>query len=140
MATVVAFAVILDDESRLLLCRRKKDSKWNLPGGKLNAKEAPWDAVVREVCEEVGLDIQVERLLGIYAVPKDDELVLTFACSSSAPTPHASGEIDAVEYFEFSRLPANLREHHAARALDALTSDYVILRDQPATPSAHPNP
>ena len=140
MATVVAFAVILDEASRRLLCRRKKDGMWNLPGGKLNAKEAPWDAVAREVREEVGLQIQVERLLGIYAVPQDDELVLTFVCTSPTSTPYALEEIDAVEYFEFWRLPDNLREHHAARALDALTNNCVILRDQPAAPSVRSNP
>lgn len=36
-----------------------------LPGGKVEQAEDPFDAVVREVAEETGLDSVVERLLGV---------------------------------------------------------------------------
>lgn len=53
---------------------------WNLPGGRVESNESPWDAVIREVTEEVGLLVRVERLLGIYAVPARADLVLNFLC------------------------------------------------------------
>ena len=66
MTSLCAFALIIDQQSRVLLCRRKKDRKWNLPGGHADPGEAPWDAVVREVREEVGVEVRVLGVRGLY--------------------------------------------------------------------------
>ncbi len=75
-----AFAVIFDDHDRVLLCHRRDIDAWNLPGGGVEQGETPWDATVREVREEVGVDAEVVRLTGLYWKPGSDELV-------RAPTP-----------------------------------------------------
>src|SRR6267378_7972806 len=54
-----AFAVIFDAEANVLLCHRTDRDAWNLPGGKVEAGEAPWEAAVREVHEEIGLHVRV---------------------------------------------------------------------------------
>lgn len=41
------------------------DAHWTLPGGQVEHTEDPIDAVVREVDEETGYDVRVDRLLGI---------------------------------------------------------------------------
>ena len=128
MPTVCAFALILDDQSRLLLCRRKKDGKWNLPGGHVESKEPPWETVVREVREEIGLDVRVERLLGVYSVPSQDDLVLTFVCVPTSSTVRASDEIDQIDWFEAGRLPSGMRARHAERAKDAYSKDTAVMR------------
>ena len=128
MSTLCAFALILDGESRLLLCRRNKDGKWNLPGGHVEAKEAPWDTVVREVREELGFEVRVERLLGVYSVPSQDDLVLTFICSPGSGDVRPSDEIDEVEWFEAGRLPTPMRERHHGRARDAFGDKSLVMR------------
>jgi len=63
---VIGFVTYAD---RLLLIRRAVQpakGKWALPGGYMDAGEMPEDALRRELCEEVGLDIRIERLLNIY--------------------------------------------------------------------------
>ncbi len=59
-----AFGILLDADGRVLLCHRRDVDLWNLPGGGLVPGEAPWDGVVREVAEETGLEVIVERLAG----------------------------------------------------------------------------
>jgi 8-oxo-dGTP diphosphatase len=65
---VAAYAVCLD-AGRLLLARfvgRHGDRHWMLPGGWIEHGEDPYHAVVREVAEETGYDVEVE-LLGIHS-------------------------------------------------------------------------
>ncbi|MGM1048125.1 MAG: NUDIX domain-containing protein [Bacillota bacterium] len=59
-------AVILDENSRILLVLRKKSPEagyWSLPGGKVEYMETVENAVIREIKEELGIDIEIERLL-----------------------------------------------------------------------------
>lgn len=58
-------AFILQDGKVLLLKRSKSEDPfpgyWELPGGKLEYGEAPEDGLKREVKEEAGIDVEVER-------------------------------------------------------------------------------
>ena len=65
-----ACAICVDAEGRVLLGRRAREPKkglWDLPGGFLDEGEAPLEALVRELKEETGLEIEPVRLLGVWA-------------------------------------------------------------------------
>ncbi|MEW2379134.1 NUDIX hydrolase [Micromonospora sp. NPDC047812] len=65
---VAAYGVCLRDGHLLLARYVSPDGSqrhWTLPGGKVEHAEDPFDAVVREVAEETGYEVQVERLLGV---------------------------------------------------------------------------
>ena len=54
---------------------------WNLPGGVLEHGEAPWECVIREVKEETGFDVKIEKLSGIYSKPTQNEIVFQYICT-----------------------------------------------------------
>lgn len=116
-----AFAVIFDDHDRVLLCHRRDIDAWNLPGGGVEDGESPWDAAVREVREEVGIDSEIVRLTGLYWKPGSDELVFNFECRVTKGPPTTSDEADEVGYFAFDALPANTAPKQVERIADALS-------------------
>ncbi len=120
MFTIGAFAIILDSQNRVLLCHRRDKDRWNLPGGGVMSGETPWQAVIREVQEEVGLVVVVDRLLGVYAYPPRDDVVFSFLCTRIGGETTESDEADAVDYFALEHLPSTTHLHHVQRIKDAL--------------------
>lgn len=63
-------AVVFDaGGAQVLLTQRSDNGRWCLPGGAMDPGESAVEACVREVWEETGLEVQVERLVGAYTTP-----------------------------------------------------------------------
>lgn len=62
---VGAVVAVFDDAGRVLLVEHvfRTDHPWGLPGGWISRREAPADAVTRELQEELQLDVEVKQLL-----------------------------------------------------------------------------
>ncbi|HHP0449163.1 TPA: NUDIX domain-containing protein [Vibrio harveyi] len=85
-------AVILNQNNQLLL-QKKSDGSWSLPAGMIEPGESPSQAVIREVREETGLAVEVERVLGVFggegfgfAYPNGDQVeysVIMFKCQQT---------------------------------------------------------
>jgi len=68
----VALALLPDDEGEACFVLSRRAAKlrahrgqWALPGGRLDEGEAPDEAAIRELHEEVGLELRVESVLGV---------------------------------------------------------------------------
>ena len=95
MNTIEVVAAIIEVEDLVLVVQRKenekayKSLKWEFPGGKVEEGERPEDAVVREVKEELQIDIEPVEPLGrvVYEYP-DVKIDLTlFHCALRAGLP-----------------------------------------------------
>jgi ADP-ribose pyrophosphatase YjhB (NUDIX family) len=70
--------VVLVEGDRILLAghRRGDHLYWVLPGGAVEPDETPEEAAVREVCEETGLEIGIERLLFVDGPRSEGEILI----------------------------------------------------------------
>jgi ADP-ribose pyrophosphatase YjhB (NUDIX family) len=60
----------LEHDGRLLFLRQPHRAGWSLPGGLLDRGETPAEAVVREVWEETGLEVEVGLPLTTQVNPR----------------------------------------------------------------------
>ncbi len=63
----IGTAGIIRKDNKILIAQRKKDSwmepnKWEFPGGKLEANETYQECLIREIREELGITICIDRL------------------------------------------------------------------------------
>ncbi|MFA5317901.1 MAG: NUDIX domain-containing protein [Patescibacteria group bacterium] len=131
MFKVGAFAIIFDKDGKVLLCHRLDYDLWNLPGGGLNDKESPWEAVIRETKEETGLDVEIEKLVGIYSKNNKNDIVFSFKCKVIGGEIALSDEADEIEYFDINSLPKNTVPKQVVRIKDAFADKKeVILKIQ----------
>jgi ADP-ribose pyrophosphatase YjhB (NUDIX family) len=133
MFTIGAFAIIFDDSGRVLLCHRRDLDVWNLPGGGAEKGEMPTESVIREVWEETGLEVAVERLAGVYGKTDKDELVFTFICRVLGGQLAVTDESSECQYFEVDDFPINTIPKHVERIHDAVrSSSQPVFRRQTA--------
>ncbi len=76
---------VISNRGRIIVLKRAEAMRyepgsWDLPGGHLALGEDFEECVLREVKEETGLDIAVERLLGVNKTPTEPYLQVLYAC------------------------------------------------------------
>jgi ADP-ribose pyrophosphatase YjhB (NUDIX family) len=113
---------IIEQEGRYLLAHRADIPWWNLPGGGLEYGETLEEGLARELREEIGVEIAIARLVGVYSKPQKREVVFTFLCHLAAGSspPGASEEVSEVAWFLPAEFPTNLLPKHRARLEDVL--------------------
>ncbi len=85
--TVVA-AALVDADGRVLVAQRPAGKhlagQWEFPGGKIDAGETPETALVRELAEELGVDVAASCLapagFASHAYPDFHLVLLLFVC------------------------------------------------------------
>ncbi|MFQ6073987.1 MAG: NUDIX hydrolase [Candidatus Bathyarchaeia archaeon] len=74
---IVGAGALMIENGKLLLIKRGAkpgQGKWSIPGGLVELGERVQEAIVREVKEECGLDIEVERLIDVFdSITRDEK-------------------------------------------------------------------
>lgn len=59
--------VIVNEDKKILFQKREDHPYWAIPCGKLDLGETPEEALAREMKEELNIDVEVKKFLGIYS-------------------------------------------------------------------------
>lgn len=126
-------AIITNDDGHVLLQRRSDNGLWGLPGGGVEIGESVSTAIVREVQEETGLTVEIERLVGVYSDPRfqvvryaDGNVVhyinTLVACRVVGGTLQTCEETLDLQFFDPARLPEGMLLSHRIRVQDAVAN------------------
>ena len=114
-------ALVVNEFGQVLLLRRgdREGEMWGLPGGMMEIGESAEETMRREVSEETGLKVKMEKFLGVYtkdrfdSYPNGDKayvILFVFVCHISGGTLHADGiEASELRYFDPKHCPSTLR-------------------------------
>jgi ADP-ribose pyrophosphatase YjhB (NUDIX family) len=124
---LVAGCLVID-RGRVLLLRRGLEpqiGKWTFPGGYVDLGESPSAAALRETREEVGMQVELGQVLGVYTDPVNPiSAVVAYLAKPGIDQARVTDEATEVNYFA----PADIPWHDVAFATtrDALR-DWLAL-------------
>jgi 8-oxo-dGTP diphosphatase len=130
----VTCALIIDDQDRLFSAQRSAlmslPLKWELPGGKIELNESAEQCLLREIKEELHIEIAIMQSLpsNIHAYPLVSIRLIPFICK------HTSGAITLKEHANFKWLNRNeLLDLDWADADVPIITNFLILNNHNST-------
>jgi ADP-ribose pyrophosphatase YjhB (NUDIX family) len=101
-----AMALIQDEHGRILILEHtyRPEVPWGLPGGWLKRWESPEDGLAREVLEETGLRVSVDRLLAADFF-RGQQFNVLYACRIVSGKYTATDETSSARWATLSDLP-----------------------------------
>jgi 8-oxo-dGTP diphosphatase len=116
---VVALVFIRQQDAILLVKQNYGAKYWSLPGGIVEPGESLDQAAIREVREETGLEVRINRVVGLYSKPDEEALAITFdADVISGSLNQPTDEIAKCQFFPLDHLPGHVRSHFRQRVED----------------------
>jgi 8-oxo-dGTP diphosphatase len=130
MSSVGVFASVFDKAGCILLVRQAYGSRhWTTPGGRVEVGESPLVALKREIIEEITCEAHIKHLIGVYAKPYRDDLVLSFAVALVRGTPQpCPPEISEIGFFAREELPRDIAFNSRIRVEDAFDRCRGVVR------------
>jgi ADP-ribose pyrophosphatase YjhB (NUDIX family) len=132
-----ASAVVADQAGGILLIERTDNGLWTIPGGGMEVGETIAQTAIREVKEETGVDVAVQRLIGIYSNPRHvveysdgevrQQFSVCFACTVTGGQLATSSESRQVGFFA----PEKIKAMPVHESIRLRIRDYL---------ESHPNP
>jgi 8-oxo-dGTP diphosphatase len=107
----VVAGVLRDESGRVLIAQRPAGKvlagRWEFPGGKLDAGEAPYDGLVRELREELGIEVADASPLMKYDVDYPERRVTLDVWTVMSWSGEPRGlDAQALKWVEAAGLPA----------------------------------
>lgn len=121
------FTVVINEENKVLLVKRKDFPIWDLPGGRLEKGESQEECAIRETLEETGYNIKIKRKIGEYDRPQFNDMQHVFLGQIVGGTPIKTGtETSKLQWFPPKKLPLLLISDRRKQISDYLNHDYPV--------------
>lgn len=117
--SVSVAGIVIRDDDRVLVIKRDDNGHWEAPGGVLELDESFEAGVRREVLEETGLDVSVERLTGVYKNLTRGIVALVYRCRPAGGEPHPTEEAREICWMTREEVESTMVPAFAVRVLDA---------------------
>lgn len=123
----IAADIIIIKDNKILLVKRGYEpfkGMWALPGGKLEDNESIEQCAIREVKEEINVDIVIKKLVGIYSDPNRDPrkiVAVAFLCDIKKGEIKAGDDVTEAKWFDLYEVESiKLASDHNNIIRDAL--------------------
>lgn len=117
--SVSVAGVVVNPAGQVLAIRRRDTGHWQPPGGVLETHETFEQGVRREVTEETGAQVAVERLTGLYKNVKAGIVAAVFLCHPLTEPASETSEAAEVAWLDPTDVPRLMTPTFTARVLDA---------------------
>lgn len=116
--------IISVQDGKVLLVKESDDPNWKLPGGKIHAGETIFEAVVREVKEELGVTVARSDILNYQSakIPHSENIRHIFLLKTiPEATVVSTEEVEESGYFLVNDLPETKFREHIVSAFSMIT-------------------
>lgn len=117
--SVSVAGIVVNDSGQVLVIRRKDNGHWEPPGGVLEMTETFEEGVKREVLEETGTSVEVQRLTGVYKNMRRGIVALVYRCAPLSEPSHVTDEADAIRWMTLDEVRQAMTPAYAVRVIDA---------------------
>ena len=95
-------------ENKILICKRAIEPRlgyWTLPAGFMENGESIEEGAAREAREEACADIEIERLLAVYSIPRISQVQIMFKARLRSPEIDIGPESQEVKLVSWDDIP-----------------------------------
>jgi mutator protein MutT len=120
--SVSVAGIVVNDEGKVLVIRRRDNGHWEPPGGVLEIGETFEEGARREVQEETGISVRVERLTGVYKNMKRGIVALVFRCAPLDRPTSVTDEAAEIRWMTLDEVHDAMTPAYSVRVTDAFES------------------
>jgi 8-oxo-dGTP diphosphatase len=126
---VPAAGVIITKDDKILLVKRRYDpfkGDWSIPAGFMEYEESPEECAIREIKEELNLDIKIKKLFNVYSGsddPRTNAVLIVYLGEVIGGNLKPGDDAEEARFFGNEKIPPNI----AFQAHRKLIRDYFDL-------------
>lgn len=117
--SVSVAGIVIREDGRVLVIKRHDNGHWEAPGGVLELDESFEAGVRREVREETGLEVNVERLTGVYKNLTHGIVALVYRCRPIGGEPRPTEEAREIRWMTKEEVQSAMVPAFGVRVSDA---------------------
>lgn len=124
--SVSVAGIVIRNDGRILAIQRRDNHQWEPPGGVLELGETFEAGVRREVYEETGVAVEVERLTGVYKNLPRGIVAMVFRCHPHGEADSDTEEASRIHWLTTEEVTKHMSPAYAVRVTDAFSDTPAV--------------